>query len=72
LVGSIAESQSLAFGKNLNAAEYSFNVKYMTEDMITLIAMAESVGLTFTGEINEGSPVFIGDDKAWRLFDKKI
>jgi len=35
------------------------------------IMNAELIGLTFTGELEEGRPQFIGTDKQWNLFNRQ-
>ena len=35
-----------------------------------LIKLAEECGLTYTGDYDDGLPQFIGDNKAWSLYDQ--
>ena len=44
--------------------------KEFNEEQIEMIELGEECGLTFTGETDDDcEPIFIGDDKAWALFN---
>lgn len=41
------------------------------EELKELIQFGEECGLTFAGEVDkDGLPIFIGDNKAWDLYNK--
>jgi len=57
--------------KQQSSSGVVFDVKKSMNERI--IALAESVGLAWTGELDSsGRPEFLGDKSAWSKFDKQM